>query len=107
MPRFHPTKTRFMALSAGLAVTAGVSLPAAAAAGQSHVVTLNPPAEGTTCEQTIFDVTAHYAISPRSVYTSSLCGFTATLPKKTVDSLRLDPRVRSVTADGTTYYTAA
>lgn len=88
--------------TAGVAAMATVLLvPASASASQGYVVTL-APAANSTCEATIQAVTAAYSIAPKHVYTSALCGFSASISKRTVEQLRLDSRVKSVDPDGTT-----
>lgn len=91
---------RFRSTAGATVLAAAVLTPATAHASQDYIVTLQP-ATGITCETTIREVSLAYAISPKSSYTSSLCGFAASLSKRTVESLRLDSRVKSVTADAT------
>ena len=91
---------RFRSAAGATVLAAAVLAPATAEAAQDYIVTLQP-ATGITCETTIRDVSQAYAISPKSTYTSSLCGFAASLSKRTVESLQLDSRVKSVTANGT------
>lgn len=99
MKRFTPARLRS---SVGAAVLAAALVaPATAQAAQDYVVTLKPAADR-TCETTILDVTREYSISPRSTYTNSLCGFAASINKRTADALRLDPRVSSMSSDGST-----
>lgn len=94
--------TRRFRRTAGATVMAAALLsPATAQAAQDYIVTLQPAA-GISCETTIQDVSLAYAIAPRTTYTSSLCGFSASLAKRTVEQLRSDPRVKSVNADGAT-----
>ncbi len=101
MPRFISTRTSGVRASLCAAgIMTALAAPSPAAASQSYVVTLKAPGAGTTCEQTIVDVSKQYAISPKHTYTSALCGFSASISKRTVDSLKLDPRVEAVTADG-------
>lgn len=99
MKRFTPARLRTTA--GATAVVAVLLAPATAHAGQSYVVSLKPTAEQ-SCEATIVDVTRAYAISPQSTYTNALCGFSASLNKRTAEALRVDPRVSSVTSDGST-----
>ncbi len=80
------------------AVTAAVAFPAGAHAGTDSVVTLSVPAT-TTCEQVVFSVTADHGITPRTVYTSALCGFSASLSTARARALSADDRVLSVQAD--------
>jgi hypothetical protein len=96
MKSFKPR--RFRTTLGAAALLAGFAAPATAHAGQSYVVTLNPAAE-TTCERTILDVSVQYGITLKSTYTSSLCGFSAMLSRRTVEELKLDPRVGSVQSD--------
>lgn len=90
---------RFRKTTGATVLAAALLAPATAGASQNYIVTLQP-ATGITCETTIRDVSLAYAISPKSTYTSSLCGFAASLSKRTVEALQLDSRVKSVTADG-------
>jgi len=99
MKRFTPARLRVTV--GATAVAAVMMAPAAAHAGQDYVVSLKPAAEQ-TCADTLAGVTRDYSISPRSTYTSSLCGFSASLSRRTVDALRLDPRVGAVSSDGYT-----
>ncbi len=89
--RFHKT--------AGVtAIATALLTPAPAAAAQGYVVTL-APAGGTTCAETIQAVSSTYSIAPKHTYTDALCGFSAPIAKRTVEPLRLDPRVTSVELD--------
>lgn len=99
MNRFQPRRI-MRATGAATAVAAGLLAPASAHAAQDYVVVLKPPAEA-TCQQTVRDVSAAYAVSPKVVYESSFCGFSASLSKRTVEALKLDFRVQQVHADST------
>lgn len=96
MNRFTPR--RFHTTLGAAALVAAFAAPASAQAAQDYVVTLKPAADS-TCERTISDVSVAYSITLRSTYTSALCGFSASMSKRTVDDLRLDARVVSVRAD--------
>ena len=77
--------------------TLAVGVPAAQAA-TDYVVTVTP-AGGTTCAQTVASVTTAYAITPAATYTSTTCGFAASLTRPQVRSLQADPRVASLQFD--------
>ena len=95
----HPSRFRRFRRTTGAAVLAAALLaPAAADASQSYIVTLQPVA-AVTCETTIREVSLAYGISPKSTYTTSLCGFGASLSKRMVEALQLDPRVTAVRPD--------
>ena len=97
----NPSRSRRFRKTTGATVLAAALLaPATADASQSYIVTLQPAAE-VTCETTIRDVSLAHGISPKSTYTNSLCGFRASLSKRTVEALQLDPRVTSVRSDAT------
>jgi hypothetical protein len=96
MNRFEPR--RFKTTVGAAALVAALAVPATAQAGQSYVVTLKPAVD-TTCERTILDVSVAHSITLKNTYTSSLCGFSASMSKPTVERLRSDPRVESVTSD--------
>jgi hypothetical protein len=76
-------------------------VPAAASASSPHdyVVILTAPA-GSGCAAAVAGVTDDYGVAPTSVYTSSTCGFAATLSKSSVRALTADERVAYVVADG-------
>jgi hypothetical protein len=97
----HRFKTRRFHRAAGVTALAAAALmaPASAHAAQDYIVTLQP-ATGVTCDTTIRDVSIAYSIAPKYTYTASLCGFSASLAKRTVEQLLLDSRVKSVTQDG-------
>ena len=95
----HSRSRRFQRTAGASAVALTLIAPGAAHAAQDYVVSLSPPT-GVTCEATIAAVSYDYAISPKTTYTSSMCGFSASLPKRTVEAMKMDGRVRSVTADG-------
>ena len=99
MKRFTPARLRNTAGATALAVA--LLAPATAQAGQDYVVSV-APSGGDTCAATVTAVTRDYSISPKSTYTSALCGFSASLTKRTADALRSDPRVTSVRSDGHT-----
>lgn len=90
---------RFRRTAGAGALALALIAPGTAHAAQDYVVSLSPAPE-VTCEATIAAVSRDYAISPKGTYTSSMCGFTASLPKRTVEAMRTDPRVRSISADG-------
>lgn len=95
----HSQSRRFRRTAGATALALALVGPGTAHAAQDYVVSLSPPV-GVTCEATIAAVSYDYAISPKTTYTSSLCGFSASLAKRTVEAMKADPRVRSVTADG-------
>ncbi len=95
----HSESRRFRRTAGASAVALALIVPGTAHAAQDYVVTLSPSA-GMTCEATIAAVSYDYAISPKMTYTSSMCGFSASLSKRTVEDMRADPRVRSISADG-------
>ena len=91
---------RFHSAAGAAAMATALLVPATASASQSYIVTL-APATGVTCESTIQAVSSAYTLTPKYTYTSALCGFSASIPKRTVEQLRLDSRVTSVEPDGT------
>ena len=95
----HRFTRRFSQTAGTAALAAAILAPASASAAQNYVVTLAPPA-GVTCEATIQAVAATHSLTPKYTYTSALCGFSASVPKRTVESLRVDFRVSSVELDG-------
>lgn len=101
MNRFDMRRFRISVGVALTALVAGLSVPTAAQAGQDYIVKLKPAVD-TTCEQTIGDVSTAYKITVKSSYTSSLCGFSASLSTNTAEQLKLDVRVESVTKDSKT-----
>ena len=92
---------RFHKAAGAAALATALLVPGTASASQSHIVTL-APAPDSTCAATIQAVTAAYALSPKYLYTSALCGFSASISKSKVEQLRLDSRVKSVEPDSTT-----
>lgn len=95
----HSESRRFRRTAGASAMALALITPGTAHAAQDYVVSLSPPID-VTCEATIAAVSRDYAISPKMNYTSSMCGFSASLPKRTVEAMRTDPRVRSISADG-------
>ena len=90
---------RFKHSRLAVAATAGLlAFPAGADAGSQYVVTLDVPAT-TTCDRVVHDVTTDYAIVPGTVYTSALCGFTASMSTSKARALSVEPRVLSVEAE--------
>ena len=87
---------RFLVASAS--VVAALIAPTAAQASTGYVVTLRNPADS-TCSGAILSVTMAYAIVPSQIYTSALCGFSASLPKAKAREMALDPRVEVVQPD--------
>jgi len=77
--------------------TVAVGVPAAQAAS-GYVVTVTP-AGSTTCAETVASVATSYAITPTATYTSTTCGFAASLTKPQVRSLQTDARITSVQFD--------
>lgn len=98
MNRFAP---HFYKTAGAVAVVTALLAPASASAGQSYIVTVAPPADS-SCAATIQAVTTAYSLVPQHSYTSAFCGFSASIPKRTVEPLRADPRVTSVQPDGST-----
>lgn len=94
-----PRSRRFRRMAAASAAALALVAPGTAHAAQDYVVSLSPPAE-MTCEATIAAVARDHAVAPKVTYTSSLCGFSASLPKRVAETLRADPRVRSISVDG-------
>lgn len=101
MNRFTLRRFRIHVGVALTALVAALAVPAAAQAGQDYIVKLKPPVN-TTCEQTIVDVSTEYKITVKSSYTSSFCGFSASMSTHTAEQLKLDVRVESVTKDSKT-----
>ena len=89
---------RFQKTAGATALAAALLAPATAGAAQNYVVTLAPAGEA-TCGATIQAVSSAYSLTPRYSYTSAFCGFSASIPKRTVEQLRLDSRVASVDQD--------
>ena len=89
---------RFQRTAGATAITAALLTPATASAAQGYVVTL-APAGDSTCAATIQAVSSAYSVTPKHTYTNALCGFSASISKRTVEQLRLDPRVASVEPD--------
>lgn len=98
MNRFSLRRFRMRVTVAVTALVAALAVPGAAQAGQDYIVKLKPPVD-ITCQQTIVDVSTVYKIVVKSSYTSSLCGFSASLSTNTAEQLKLDVRVESVTKD--------
>lgn len=85
-------------LVASASVVAALAAPTAAQAATGYVVTLRNPADS-TCSGAILSVTMAYDIAPSQIYTSALCGFSASLPKAKARDMSLDPRVQAVEPD--------
>lgn len=91
---------RFRGTAAAAAMVSALLMPAAANASQDYVVMLSPTADH-TCAATIEAVSAAYSLAPKYTYTSAICGFSASISKRTVEQVRLDSRVTSVEVDQT------
>jgi hypothetical protein len=86
-------------LVASTSLVAALAAPAAAQASSGYVVSLRNPADA-TCQAAILDVTMAYDVVPSQIYTSSLCGFSASLPKAKAREMALDHRVEFIQPDG-------